>query len=76
VRQPEPRAQRFESFFRDMHRLILEGKIRRLPPKDPRSAIYAAMLFGKYPGEIRATKSPNQLFQALAVVGRALRFNI
>jgi hypothetical protein len=34
------------------------------------------MLFAKYPGEIRATKSPNQLFQALAVVGRALRFNI
>src|SRR5688572_24858486 len=38
-------AQRFESFFRDMHRLIHEGKIKRLPPKDPRSAIYAAMLF-------------------------------
>jgi hypothetical protein len=29
-------AQRFESFFRDMHRLIHEGKIKRLPPKDPR----------------------------------------
>jgi hypothetical protein len=69
-------AGRSEAFFRDMHRLIHEGKIRRLPPKDPRSAIYAAMLFGKYPGEIRATKPPNQLFQALAVVGRALRFNI
>jgi hypothetical protein len=40
-------AQRFEPFFRDMHRLIHEGKIKRLPPKDPRSAIYAAMLFGK-----------------------------
>jgi hypothetical protein len=35
-----------------MHRLIHEGKIKRLPPKDPRSAIYAAMLFGKYPDEI------------------------
>ena len=42
-------AQRFESFFRDMHRLIHEGRIKRLPPKDPRSAIYAAMLFGKDP---------------------------
>ena len=42
IHQP---AQRFESFFRDMHRLIHEGKSRRLPPKDPRSAIYAAMLF-------------------------------
>jgi uncharacterized cupin superfamily protein len=36
-----------EGFFRDMHRLIQEGKIKRLPPKDPGSAIYAPMLFGK-----------------------------
>jgi hypothetical protein len=54
----------------------LSGKIKRLPRKDPRSAIYAAMLFGKYSDEIRATKPPNQLFQALAAVGRALRFKI
>jgi hypothetical protein len=59
-----------------LHRLIHEGKIKRLPPKEPRSAIYAAMLFGKYPDEIRATKPPNQVFQALALVGRALRFKI
>jgi mannose-6-phosphate isomerase-like protein (cupin superfamily) len=69
-------AQRFESFFRDMHRLIHEGKIKRLPPKDPRSTIYAAMLFGSYPDEIRATKPPNQVFQALALIGRALRLKI
>jgi mannose-6-phosphate isomerase-like protein (cupin superfamily) len=69
-------AQGFESFFRDMHRLIHEGKIKRLPPKDPGSAIYAAMLFGKYPNEIRTTKPPNWVFQALAVVGRTLRFEI
>jgi hypothetical protein len=69
-------AQRFESFFRDMHRLIHEGKIKRLPPKEPRSAIYAAMLFGNYPGEIRTTKPPNRLFKALAFVGRVLRFKL
>ena len=73
IHQP---AQRFESFFRDMHRLIHEGKIKRLPPKDPRSAIYAAMLFGRYPNEIRAIKPPNQVFQLLALIGRALRFKI
>jgi mannose-6-phosphate isomerase-like protein (cupin superfamily) len=73
IHQP---AQRFESFFRDMHRLIHEGKIKHLPPKEPRSAIYAAMLFGKYPDEIRATKPPNQIFQALALVGKALRFKV
>jgi mannose-6-phosphate isomerase-like protein (cupin superfamily) len=73
IHQP---AQKFESFFRDMHRLIHQGKIRRLPPKEPRSAIYAAMLFGKYPDEIRTTKPPNGVFKALAFVGRALRFKL
>lgn len=73
VHQP---ALRFESFFRDMHRLIREGKISRLPPKEPRSAIYAAMLFGAYADEIRVTKPPNEVFKALALVGRALRFRL
>jgi hypothetical protein len=59
-----------------MHRLIHEDKIRRLPPKEPRSAIYAAMLFGKYPDEIRATKPPNGVFKALALVGRTFRFKL
>lgn len=69
-------AGRSEAFFRDMHRLIHEGKIKRLPPKDPRSAIYAAMLIGEYPDEIRSIKPPNGVFKALAVLGRALRFKL
>jgi glyoxylate utilization-related uncharacterized protein len=69
-------AGRSEPFFRDMHRLIHEGKIKRLPPKDPRSAIYAAMLIAEYPDEIRTIKPPNGVFKALAVVGRALRFKL
>ena len=69
-------AQQFESFFRGMHSLIQQGKIKRLPPKEPRSAIYAAMLFGKYPQEIRTTKPPNGVFKSLAFVGRALRFKL
>ena len=69
-------AGRSEAFFDDMHRLIREGKVKRLPPKEPRSAIYAAMLFAKYGDWIRTTKPPNQVFQALALVGRALRFKI
>jgi quercetin dioxygenase-like cupin family protein len=69
-------AMRFESFFRDMHALMRAGKIKRLPPKDPRSAIYAAMLFGKYPAEIRVTKPPNGVFRALALLGRSLGFRL
>ena len=69
-------ALQFESFFREMHALIRQGKIKRLPPKEPRSAIYVAMLFGKYPDEIRVTKPPNRMFKALALVGRALGFKL
>jgi mannose-6-phosphate isomerase-like protein (cupin superfamily) len=69
-------AQQFEPFFRDMHSLIQRGKIKRLPPKEPRSAIYAAMLFARYPNEILTTKPPNWVFKSLASVGRALRFKL
>jgi mannose-6-phosphate isomerase-like protein (cupin superfamily) len=69
-------ALKFESFFREMHALICQGKIRSLPPKEPRSAIYVAMLFGKYPDEMRVTKPPNGVFKALALVGRALGFKL
>jgi mannose-6-phosphate isomerase-like protein (cupin superfamily) len=66
-------AGRSEAFFRDMHRLIHEGKIKRLPPKDPRSAIYAAMLLSEYPDEIHSIKPPNAVFKTLAAAGKALR---
>ncbi|MGD9734766.1 MAG: cupin domain-containing protein [Solirubrobacterales bacterium] len=69
-------AGRAEAFFRDMHRLIEEGRIKHLPPKDPRSAIYAAMLIHAYPDEIRVVKPPNGLFTTMAAVGRALRFTL
>jgi mannose-6-phosphate isomerase-like protein (cupin superfamily) len=69
-------ALQFESMFRELQSLISQGKIKRLPPKEPRSAIYVAMLFGKYPNEIRVTKPPNGVFKALALVGRALGFKL
>jgi mannose-6-phosphate isomerase-like protein (cupin superfamily) len=69
-------ALQFESFFREMQTLIRQGKIKTLPPKEPRSAIYVAMLFGKYPDEIQVVKPPNGVFKALAVVGRALGFKL
>jgi mannose-6-phosphate isomerase-like protein (cupin superfamily) len=46
-------AFRSEAYFRDMHKLIQEGKIKRLPPKEPRSAIYASMLISEYSDEWR-----------------------
>jgi len=69
-------AGRSEAFFRDIDRLIQSGKIKRLPPKGPRTAIYAAMLYDRYPDEIRATGALSVVFKALALVGRALRFEL
>jgi quercetin dioxygenase-like cupin family protein len=65
-----------EAFFRHMHRLIHEDKIKRLPPKEPRSAIYAAMLFERYPEEIRVTGPLSGVFKALALLGRVLRLEL
>jgi hypothetical protein len=59
-----------------MIRLIEEGKVKRLPPKEPRSAIYAAMLFTSYSDWIRATGAPGLVFATLARIGDALRFTI
>jgi quercetin dioxygenase-like cupin family protein len=69
-------ALQFESFFREMQALIGHGKIKRLPPKEPRSAIYVAMLFSKYPNEIRVAKPPNGVFRALALLGKSLGFKL
>jgi mannose-6-phosphate isomerase-like protein (cupin superfamily) len=69
-------AGRSEEFFRHMQALIREGKLKRLPPNEPRSAIYAAMLFERYPDEIRATGPLNGVFKALALIGKALRFKL
>lgn len=65
-----------EAFFDDMVRLVEDGKIKALPPKEPRSAIYAAMLFAGYPDWIRATGAPGGVFKVLAGFGRILRFKV
>lgn len=68
-------AGRSEAFFRDMHRLIQEGNAKRLPPNEPSTAIYAAMLYDRYPDFIRATGILNGVFKVLALVGKTLRFD-
>src|SRR5579863_10421402 len=69
-------AGRSEVFFRHLHKLIGEGKVKRLPPKEPRSAIYAVMLFDRYPDWTRPTGPMKGMFKALALVGKALRFEL
>ena len=69
-------AGRSEEFFRHMLALTREGKIKRLPPKEPRSAIYAAMVFVSYPDVARVTGPLSGLFKSLALIGKALRFKL
>ena len=68
-------ALRFESFFRQMHRLTSRGTMA-LPPRNHRSLIYAATLFSSYPEEIRVVKPPPAVFNALAFVGRRLGYRL
>jgi quercetin dioxygenase-like cupin family protein len=65
-------ATRMEAFFVEGAKLVGEGKIKNLPPKDPRSAIYAAMLFTKYDRDLRVTNPQRALFRALSLVGRTV----
>jgi mannose-6-phosphate isomerase-like protein (cupin superfamily) len=68
-------AGRSEAFFRDMHRLIQQGKLKRVPPREPGTAIHIAMLYNRYPDVIRAPGALNGVFKALAFIGNALRFD-
>jgi mannose-6-phosphate isomerase-like protein (cupin superfamily) len=69
-------AGRSEAFFRHMHKLIREGKLKQLPPKDPRSAVYVAMLFSRYRDEIRATGALGPVFKTLSLIGRVFRLEL
>ncbi len=63
-------ALRFEQMLREMHLLISTGRIKRLPPAEPRSLLYAAMLFANYPEEQHFVKPTQAIFTALARLGR------
>jgi quercetin dioxygenase-like cupin family protein len=69
-------AGRSEAFFRHMQKLIGEGKVKRLPPREPRSAIYAVMLFDEYPDWTRPTGPMKGVVKALALVGKMFRLEL
>jgi quercetin dioxygenase-like cupin family protein len=69
-------AGRSETFFRHMQALITERKLKQLPPKDPGSAIYVAMLLREYRDWTRPTGPLGAVLTTLALTGRALRFKL
>jgi hypothetical protein len=56
------------------HALIAEGKLKRIPPKDPRSVIYVAMLFREYQDWTRPTGPLNAFMKTLGFSGKVFRF--
>ena len=69
-------AARFEEFSRTFHRLATSGRIKSLPPKDPSSLIYSAMLFTEYEDTQIVVKPPAFFLRLLAFVGRRLGYRL
>jgi mannose-6-phosphate isomerase-like protein (cupin superfamily) len=69
-------AVRFEEFSRTFHRLATSGRIKSLPPKDPSSLVYAAMLFTEYEDTQVVVKPPTFFLRFLAFVGRRLGYRL
>ena len=69
-------AGRSEAFFRHMHTLITDGKLKRLPPKEPGSVIYVAMLFREYRDWTRPAGPLGAVITMTALVGKALRLKL
>jgi mannose-6-phosphate isomerase-like protein (cupin superfamily) len=69
-------AGRSEAFFRGMHTLIADGKLKRLPPKEPGSLIYVAMLLREYRDWTRTTGPLGAVITMMSFTGKALRFKL
>lgn len=69
-------AGRAEAFFRQMHTLIADGKLKRLPPKEPGSLIYVAMLLREYRDWTRSTGPLGAVITTAALTGKALRLKL
>lgn len=65
-------ALRFEQMFRDFNAIIQSGKVKSLPPKDPRSLLYAALFFVEYADVQLVTSPPQPVLGALAKLARLI----
>ena len=59
-----------------LHELVHSGKVRALPPKDPRSVIYLSMLFTAHERTLASIKPPQRLVRILALIGRGLGYKL
>jgi len=69
-------ALEFPKYMAGLHELVRSGKVRALPPKDPRSVIYLSMLFNAHERTLASIKPPQRLMRILAFVGRRLGYHL
>ena len=69
-------ALEFPRYMAGLHALVHTGKVRALPPKDPRSVIYLSMLFTEHARTLACVKPPQGLMRILAFVGRRLGYQL
>jgi mannose-6-phosphate isomerase-like protein (cupin superfamily) len=66
----------FPDYMVGLHELVHTGKVRALPPRDPRSVIYLSMLFTVHERTLASVKPPQRLMRILAFVGRRLGYRL
>jgi mannose-6-phosphate isomerase-like protein (cupin superfamily) len=66
----------FPDYMAGLHDLVHSGKVRALPPKDPRSVIYLSMLFAAHERTLASVKPPQRLMRILAFTGRRLGYRL
>jgi mannose-6-phosphate isomerase-like protein (cupin superfamily) len=66
----------FPHYMAGLHQLVHSGKVRALPPKDPRSVIYLSMLFTAHERSLTSVKPPQWLMRILAFIGRRLGYRL
>ena len=69
-------ALNFPQYMAGLHQLAHSGKVRALPPKDPRSVIYLSMLFTAHQQSLTSVKPPQRLMRILAFIGRRLGYQL
>jgi mannose-6-phosphate isomerase-like protein (cupin superfamily) len=76
MRNTHDPALGFPEYMATLHRLVMERKVKSLPPRDPASAINLAMLFAAHERTLRSVRPPQAVFRFLAALGRVLGFRL